>query len=71
MDSPTFPASLRTATLAEGHRLARQLAERQLAEPARHADMAAHLSTSPPPSVELLTATYFQAVVAANRGWES
>lgn len=70
MDSTTFPSSLRTGTPAEGQLLARNLAEHQLAASARPADMAAHLAQPAPPSVELLTAIYFQAVAAANRGWE-
>ena len=66
----TFPGSLLTATPAEGHRLARQLAEQALAESARdRRDMAAHLSSPPPPTVEALTAAYFQTVASANGGW--
>lgn len=66
-----FPDSLRTATPADGHDLARQLAELALAgRNAAHYDMAAHLSTSPAPSIEILTAAYFQTVAAANAGWQ-
>lgn len=65
-----FPSSLRTTTPADGHALARQLAEFALAERgARDRDMAAHLSAPPPASLELMTAVYFQAVAAANAGW--
>ncbi len=66
-----FPDSLRRATPAEGFTLARQMAELTLAE--RNAslrDMAAHLSASPAPAVELLTAIYFQSVTSANGGWQ-
>lgn len=67
-----FPASLRTATPLQGHALARQLAEQALAGRAQEPlDMAAHLASPPPPSLEVLTATYFQAVTAANSGWPS
>ncbi len=70
MSSATFPASLRTATPAEGHALARQLAERALHERMTSVrDMAAHVAASPEPSLEALTAVYFQAVTAANQGW--
>jgi hypothetical protein len=47
------------------------MAELSLAE--RNAslrDMAAHLSASPAPAVELLTAIYFQSVASANAGWQ-
>ncbi len=65
-----IPESLHTATPAEGHALARQWAEYALVERrASHRDMAAHLSAPPAPSVELLTAAYFQTVAAANAGW--
>ena len=65
-----FPDSLQAVTPAAGHALARQLAECALAAggPADH-DMAAHLSTPAAPSVELLTALYFQTVAAAPGGW--
>lgn len=67
---PAFPASLVTATAEAGHELAHQMAERALAERAETPeDMAAHLSNPPAPSLEALTATYFQAVAAANNGW--
>lgn len=66
----TFPDSLRAATPAEGHQLARQLAAQALAERVHdQRDMAAHLSSPPPPTVEALTAVYFQTVAAANGGW--
>ena len=66
----TFPPSLRTTTPAEGHARARQLAERALDEQRRsRATMAEHLTTQLIPSVEALTAAYFNAVAAANEGW--
>lgn len=66
----TFPSSLLTATPAEGHQLARQLAAQALAERIHDQhDMAAHLSSPPPPTVEALTAVYFQTVASANGGW--
>lgn len=65
-----FPDSLRTATPADGHILARRLAEFALGERgAAQRDMAAHLSTPPAPPLEMLTAVYFQTVAAANAGW--
>lgn len=65
----TFPSALLTGTPAEGRRLARRFAEQALAERAhdRHGP-AAHLFP-PPPTVEALTAAYFQAVASANGGW--
>lgn len=70
MSTLTFPASLHTPSPAEGHALARQLAAQALAERTTSwRDMAAHLSAPPPPSLEALTAAYFQAVAAANAGW--
>ncbi|MES2696476.1 MAG: hypothetical protein V4773_23610 [Verrucomicrobiota bacterium] len=70
MTAVVFPQSLRTATLAEGHALARELAERALAERREsRIDMASHLATAATPSLEALTAVYFQAVAAANVGW--
>ena len=66
-----FPDSLRTVTPADGHALARHLAELALAERnASQRDMAAHLSASPAPSIETLSAVYFQTVAAANAGWQ-
>ena len=66
----TFPSSLRTTSPAEGHLLARQLAVRALDEQRRsRTTMAEHLTTQPIPSVEALTAAYFNAVAAANEGW--
>ncbi len=66
----TFPSSLHTPTPAEGHALARQLAERALDEQRQsRATMADHLTTQIAPSVEALTAAYFNAVSAANEGW--
>ncbi len=65
-----FPDSLRTATPSEGHTLARQMAEIALDErSAAHRDMAAHLSDPPAPSIEALTAAYFQAVAVVNDAW--
>jgi len=65
-----FPISLVAPTVAEGHALARRLAEAALAE-RRNAlsTMADHLSASAAPSVEALTAIYFQAVAVVNQGW--
>jgi hypothetical protein len=69
--APGFPATLRTVTPAEGHALARQLAERALAERTHFTrDVAAHLSSPSVPSLEALTAVYFQTVAAANQGWQ-
>ena len=66
----TFPDSLHAANPSEGHALARKLAELALAErSAPHRDMAAHLSSPPAPSVEVLTALYFQTIAAANGAW--
>lgn len=66
-----LPDSLQTPTLAQGHELARKLAEFALAErSASHRDVAAHLSAGPAPSVEMLTALYFQTVTAANGAWQ-
>lgn len=68
--STTFPSSLHTSTPAEGHALARQLAEQALTErTSSWRDMAEHLSAPPAPSVEALTVAYFQAIAAANAGW--
>ena len=65
-----FPDSLHAVTPAEGHALARKLAEFALAERSpSHRDMAAHLSTRPAPSVEMLAALYFQTIAAANGSW--
>jgi hypothetical protein len=65
-----FPDSLEATTPAEGHALAGKLAEFALAERGTsHHDMAAHLSASPAPSLEILTAQYFQIVAAANGAW--
>jgi hypothetical protein len=72
MKTRAFPDSLRTATASEGHLLARELAERALLDRVGTArDIAAHLSAPPQPSLEALTAAYFQAVAAANHGWRS
>lgn len=66
-----FPASLRTETPTAGHALAHQLALEALAERGRsHRDMAAHLAAPPAPPIEILTASYFQTVAAANGGWQ-
>ena len=66
----TFPDSLRTVTPADGHSLARRLAEIALAErSSARRDMSAHLSTASVPSLEALTAAYFTTVAAANAGW--
>ncbi|MCX6950660.1 MAG: hypothetical protein NTV51_00490 [Verrucomicrobia bacterium] len=65
-----FPDSLRAAAPADGHALARQLAEFALAgRDAAPRDIAAHLSSPPAPAIETLTALYFQTVSAANGGW--
>ena len=46
------------------------MAEFALAErSASHYDMAAHLSAAPAPTIEMLTAVYFQTVADANAGW--
>jgi hypothetical protein len=65
-----FPDSLHAVTPAEGYILARQLAEFALADRGTsHRDMAAHLSTLPAPSVEMITALYFQTIAATNGAW--
>lgn len=65
-----FPDTLLTPDPASGHALARRLAELTLNESrADDCSMAAHLSAAPVPSIESLTASYFQAVAAANGGW--
>ena len=70
MNTTTFPTSLRTPTPSDGHALARQLAASALAErTASTSDMAAHLSAPAAPSLEALTAAYFQVVAVANTGW--
>jgi hypothetical protein len=70
MIASKLPATLRTATLADGYDLARELALHTLEGSKRvPSDMAVHLSTTATRSVELLTATYFQAIAAANIGW--
>jgi hypothetical protein len=70
MSTLSFPASLHTPTPADGHALARKLAWQALAERASSSyDMASQLSAPPAPSLEALTAAYFQAVAAANAGW--
>lgn len=70
MKTLPFPASLQTLTPIEGHALARQLASRALEERATSTgDMAAHLANLVTPSIEALTAAYFQAVSEANHGW--
>ncbi|OYV01750.1 MAG: hypothetical protein CFE26_22640 [Verrucomicrobiales bacterium VVV1] len=69
---PALPASLRTATPAEGHELARQLAAKLFAAsvPATDSDMPAMLRTPEPrPSLEAVTAIYFHAISVANSGW--
>lgn len=66
--SSLFPASLRTPTLAEGLALARRLAERALAE-RRTSRVESTTSATWLPSLEALTAVYFQAVTAINGGW--
>lgn len=63
--------SLRTATPADGHSLARRTAvfgpgERGAAQ----RDLAAHLPAPPPPSLEMLTAVTFQTVASAHAGWQ-
>lgn len=66
----TFPVSLQTASVAEGHALALRLAEAALAERrTARTTMADHLSAGAAPSVEALTAAYFQAVAVVNYGW--
>ncbi len=67
MSNP-FPASLRTPTLAEGLALARGLAERAIAE-RRTSRVESTTSASWLPSLEALTAVYFQAVTTVNGGW--
>lgn len=66
----TFPSSLETPTIAAGHALAHSLALRVLPA-ADNTSMAAHLQTAafPPATLALVTAVYFQAISAANRGW--
>lgn len=68
---PASPASLLTATPAEGQRLARQLAEGLLAAlPADDQDMPAMLQTpAQRPSPEVATAIYFHVIALANAGW--
>ena len=66
----TFPSSLQTPTAAEGYALACDLAARALAERRSSVtNMAAHLASGSMPSIEALTAAYFQAVAVANSGW--
>jgi hypothetical protein len=66
----SFPASLITDTPAEGHALARQLAEQVLVEEPILATMPDYLSTSASRSeLEELTVLYFQTIAAANAGW--
>jgi hypothetical protein len=65
-----FPESLQAMNPAEGHALARKVAESALAERnASPRDMTAYLSTQTAPSVEMLTAVYFQTIAAANGSW--
>lgn len=64
----SFPSTLHTPTLAEGHALARQLAQAAL-RPNAAPTMADHLKTATPPPLEQLTAAYFLSVAAANAGW--
>ncbi len=66
--SCSFPSTLYTVTLEEGHILARQLAMRALGEQ-NYATAAAYLRSASPPSLEVLTALYFQTVAAANASW--
>lgn len=67
----TFPDSLKAPTPAEGHALARRVAQFALAEGSNpRVEMAAHLSNTPAPSLEILTAVYFQTVAAANGAWQ-
>lgn len=68
MSSALFPASLRTPTLAEGLALARRLAERALAE-RRTSRIESTTPTAWLPSLDALTAVYFQAVTTINGGW--
>lgn len=66
-----FPDSLRSVPPAEGHAIAGQLAKFALAErSAAQPDLAAHLSAPPDPSIEMLTASFFPTVAAANAGWQ-
>ena len=66
----SFPESLLAPTPADGHLLASRMAEFALAQrSASRGAMPAHLSTSPVPAVETLTALNFQSVSAANAGW--
>lgn len=67
-----FPESLHAETPAEGHLLARKMAEVTIAEnSASHRGMASHLSTRPEPSAETLTALYFHTITAANGAWRN
>lgn len=69
---PALPASLRTATVAEGHALAHQLASKLVSAstPPAAPEMAAMLRTPESrPSLETVTAIYFHAISVANSGW--
>lgn len=71
--APTdFPASLLTATPAEGQALADRLADLLLAKQPTSPSMPELLCTNAPrPAPELVAAIYFHAIALANAGWRN
>lgn len=71
--APTgFPASLLTATPAEGQALASRLTDLLLAGQPATPSMPELLRTNPTrPAPELVTAIYFHAIALANAGWRN
>ena len=71
--SPKFPTTLQTASSAEGHALARQLAALAFAEvdpqPATMAEMLRQPAGVP--SSAVVSAVYFHAIAIANHGWRT
>lgn len=69
-DPTLVPASLLTATPAEGQALAHRLAQDLLTALPEPADMAGQLRPGAVrPAPEIVTAIYFHAIALANAGW--
>lgn len=71
-ENSVFPSSLLTATPAEGHALARQLADQLLDSRLQSLGMPELLRPGAVrPSPEIVAAIYFHAIAVANAGWSN
>lgn len=69
--APPLPATLHTATPAEGQELAWRLARNLISALPPRASMPEQLRTSAvSPAPEIVAAIYFHAIALANAGWD-